>query len=129
MARPSATKPTELELQILGILWANRECTVRQIHDRLVKLRGDSYGYGSTVKMLHVMMEKGMVSDDKSCRPKVYRPVPGKKKTQRSLLRDLVQQAYDGSSASVILQALSDRRISKEELAKIRAMIDQLEDQ
>lgn len=127
MPRPAASQPTELELQILRSLWDEGECTVRQIHNHLLKLRGDAYGYSSTVKMLHVMLEKGLVTRDDSIRPQVFRANVTKRRTQRSMLRDLIRKVYSGSSASVILHALSDRRISKDELGRIRGMLDELE--
>lgn len=127
MPRPASDRPTELELQILRFLWDEGECTVRQVHNQLTQLRGSDYAYASTVKMLHVMLEKGLVTRDDSIRPQVFRARATEKKTQRSMLRDLVQKAYSGSSATVILQALSDRRISREELQQIRDILDQRE--
>ena len=124
MARPPASQPTELEVQILRVLWDGGESTVRHIHDSLVDVRGDGYKYASTVKMLHVMLRKGLVSRDDSIRPKTYRALVSQKKTQRSMLKDLVQRVYDGSSATVILHALSDRSISQDELDHIREMLD-----
>jgi len=127
VARPASNQPTELESQVLRLLWNDGECTVRQVHDWLVKQRGDDHRYTSTVKMLHVMLDKGLVDRDDSIRPQKYRALASEKKTQRSMLSDLVKRVYDGSSASVIMQALSDKSITQEELAKIREMIDRRE--
>ncbi len=127
MSRPASTQPTELELQILRTLWDQGECTVRQVHNQLTRLRGEEYAYASTVKMLHVMRQKGLVTRDDSIRPQVFRAEVTEKRTQRSMLKDLVKKAYSGSTATVIMQALSDRQISREELQRIREMLDQRE--
>ena len=127
MARTSSDQPTELELQILRELWSRGDRTVRQIHDRLVELRGEDYAHASTMKMLHVMLEKELVTRDDSVRPQIFRSNVSEKRTQRSMLKKLVQRAYDGSTANVILHALSDKSLSKEEFARIREMLDQRE--
>ncbi len=127
MARTSSDQPTELELQILRELWSRGDRTVRQIHDRLVELRGEGYAHASTMKMLHVMLEKELVTRDDSVRPQIFRANVSEKRTQRSMLKKLVQRAYGGSTANVILHALSDKSLSKEELAQIRDMLDQRE--
>ena len=127
MPRNASTQPTELEMQILRFLWDEGQSTVRQVHNRLTELRGDDYAYASTVKMLHVMLEKKLVTRDDSVRPQLFQAKVTEKKTQRSMLKDLVQRVYSGSAATVILQALSDRRISREELQQIREMLEQRE--
>ena len=127
MPRRPTSGPTELESQVLRLLWNDGECTVRQIHDWLVEQRGVEHRYTSTVKMLHVMLDKELVDRDDSIRPQKYRALASEQKTQRSMLKDLVTRIYDGSSASVIMQALSDKSITHEELAKIREMIDRRE--
>ena len=127
MARPPSTQPTELEMQILRVLWDDGECTVRQIHIALVALRGEGYGYANTVKMLHVMLGKGLVSRDDSIRPQTFHALVSEKRTQRSMLKDLVQRVYDGSSASVILHALADRSITPDELDQIRELLNKRE--
>lgn len=129
MARIPSTQPTELEVQVLRFLWSNGDSTVRQVHNRLVELRGDNYAHASTVKMLSVMLDKGLVSKDDSIRPQMFRAEATEKKTQRSMLKNLVQRAYDGSSATMILQALSDKSITPDEVAKIREMLDRREQQ
>ena len=127
MSRRPTSGPTELESQVLRLLWNERECTVRQIHNWLLKQRGGEHRYTSTVKMLHVMLGKGLVTRDDSIRPQTFRALASEKKTQRSMLKDLVKLLYDGSSASVIMQALADKSITQEELAKIREMLERRE--
>lgn len=125
MPRPTASQPTEVELQILGILWEQGSCTARQIHNRILESRETNYS--TTVKMLSVMLEKELVKRDGSTRPQVFRPAASQKRTQSKLLKDLIQKAYDGSTGSLILQALSAKKATPDELAEIRTLLDQLE--
>ena len=125
MARPAASQPTEVELQILAILWQQGAATAREIHNEIVLDR--EINYSTTVKMLAVMLEKSLVNKDDSVRPQRFSAATTQKRTQSRLLRDLVQRAYDGSTGSLVLQALSSKRATKEELAEIRQLLDQLE--
>ena len=125
MARPAAAQPTEVELQILAILWQQGAATAREIHNEIIRDR--EINYSTTVKMLAVMLEKSLVNKDDSVRPQRFSAATTQKRTQSRLLRDLVQRAYDGSTGSLVLQALSSKRATKEELAEIRQLLDQLE--
>ena len=125
MARPAAAQPTEVELQILAILWQQGAATAREIHNEIVLDR--EINYSTTVKMLAVMLEKSLVNKDDSVRPQRFSAATTQKRTQSRLLRDLVKRAYDGSTGSLVLQALSSKRATKEELAEIRQLLDQLE--
>ena len=125
MARPTATQPTEVELQILGILWEQKAATAREIHNRIVEVRETNYS--TTVKMLSVMLEKGLVKRNDSVRPQLFRAAATQQKTQTKMLKDLMQRAYDGSAGSLVLQALSSKKATKAELAEIREMLDRLE--
>jgi predicted transcriptional regulator len=98
---------------------------VREIHKAVTAEKGTNYS--TTVKMLSVMLEKGLVKRDESARPHVYRPAAPQETTQQRMLRDLIQRAYDGSAGSLVLQALSSRKASKEQLAEIRRLLDALE--
>ncbi len=127
MARKRSDQPTEVELQILNVLWDDGECTVREVHEALSKLKETDYA--TTVKMLSVMLRKGLVTRDESVRPQIYRSTVSQTKTQRTMLRKLIHQVYDGSATSVALQALSaTRKASKEDLKRIRELIDRLEE-
>jgi predicted transcriptional regulator len=77
--------------------------------------------------MLSVMLEKGLVKRDETASPQIYRATSSQKVTQRKMLRDLVEKAYDGSALSLVMQALSSSRATAEELANIRRMADELE--
>jgi predicted transcriptional regulator len=125
MARPGSSQPTEVELQILCVLWEHGPSNVRQIHDALAAAKDTNYS--TTVKMLSVMLEKGLVKRDETVRPLVYRAAKNQQATQRNMLRDLIERAYDGSAGSLVLQALSTERSTPEELAEIRRLLDELE--
>lgn len=125
MARPSATQPTEVELNLLGILWENGPSTARQIHNVVTESRDTNYS--TTVKMLSVMLDKGLVKRDDTLRPQVFRAAASQKRTQNKILNDLIQKVYDGSTGSLVLQALSSKKATADELAEIRELLNQLE--
>lgn len=125
MARPTSSQPTEVELQILRILWEHGASTARQIHNLLAEVRDTNYS--TTVKMLSVMLDKKLVKRDDSIRPQVFRPAASQKQTQQRMLKDLIQKAYDGSTSSLVLQALSSNKASAEDLAEIKRLLRELE--
>ena len=127
MARSLSTQPTEVELQILRILWTSGGSTAREVHNGLADIEEKDTTYSTTVKMLSVMLEKGLVKRDESVSPQVYRAAVSQKVTQRKMLGDLIDKVYDGSSLSLVLQALASRKASQEELAEVRRMLDELE--
>ena len=127
MARSLSTQPTEVELQILRILWTSGGSTAREVHNALAEVEEKDTTYSTTVKMLSVMLEKGLVKRDESVSPQVYRAASSQKVTQRKMLGDLIDKVYDGSALSLVLQALASRKASQEELAEVRRMLDELE--
>lgn len=127
MARQSSTQPTEVELQILRILWQGGGSTAREVHNGLAAAEARETNYSTTVKMLSVMLDKGLVKRDESVSPQIFRAATSQKMTQRKMLGDLIDKVYDGSALSLVLQALSARKATAEELSKVRAMLDELE--
>jgi BlaI family transcriptional regulator, penicillinase repressor len=125
MPRPTSTQPTEVEMQILRILWELGPSPVREIHKRLEAAKGTNYS--TTVKMLAVMLQKGMLKRDEDAQPHVYRPVLTRAKAGKRMLSDLIEKVYDGSAMSLVLQALSSGKATKEELDEVRRMLDQME--
>ncbi len=125
MPRQKSLQPTPVELQILGILWDNGPQTARQVFEHLSVLKETAYS--TTVKMLSVMLEKGHVARDDDAQPQVYRAARTRAKTQKGMLKDLVDRAYDGSMMSLMMQALSAHRASPEEVEEMRQILDQLE--
>lgn len=122
MPRNRTPHPTDVELQILDVLWQRGPSTVRQIFNALKEQRGT--GYSTTLKMVQVMTEKGLLYRDDSVRPQVYRPVHSQEQTQLQLVDRLIQRGFGGSAMSMVLRAASAKRISPEELAQIKRMID-----
>ena len=125
MARSRSSQPTEVELQILRILWELGPAPVREIHARLTQTKDTNYS--TTVKMLAVMRDKGLVTRDEKARPHVYRTAESQDDTQRSVLAAVIEKLYDGSAKSLVLQALSSQKTSKEDRAEIRRLINELE--
>lgn len=125
MPRPTSSQPTEVELQILRILWEQGPSTARQIHNFLADDRDTNYS--TTVKMLSVMLDKQLVKRDATVRPQVFRPGASQEHVQRRMLKDLIQRAYDGSASSLVLQALSSQKASPQELLEIRRLLRELE--
>lgn len=118
-------KPTEAELAILQVLWRHGPCTVRQVHDELS--RDKPSGYTTTLKLLQIMTDKGLVQRDESERTHIYRPRLSQDRTQRHLVDDLLERAFGGSAQKLVMQALATRKASPEELAEIRKLLDELE--
>lgn len=128
MKKGGIPRPTEAELAILSILWDRGPSTVRDVHEILN--RKENTGYTTALKLLQVMHSKGLVQRDDSQRAHVYKPAMSKDFTQTQFVTDLVQRVFDGSPSELVLHALgTSRRATSEELAQIRAMLDELEDQ
>lgn len=121
----STPRPTDAELSILRVLWERGPSTVRDVHEELSA--SNASGYTTVLKLLQIMTDKGLVTRDESQRAHVYAPRLSEQRTQRQLMGDLVDRAFGGSSAKLVLHALSDRRASAEELRHIRALLDEIE--
>ena len=119
MTRPQ--RPTESELEILGVLWAEGPSTVRQVHERLSA--GRDVGYTTTLKLMQIMADKGLVTRDESARTHIYSARAGEGQTQRQLVRDLLDKAFGGSAAALVMQALATHPVSADELAAIQKLI------
>jgi predicted transcriptional regulator len=125
MSRPPSPRPTDGELSILKILWERGPSTVREV---LQALPGDT-AYTTALKMLQIMTEKGLVARDESSRSHVYRPAESREQTQGELATDLVDRAFGGSAAALVMRALSAKPASADELAEIRTLLETLEDE
>ena len=122
-------KPTESELEILQILWIKGIATVREVHEELIK--GKDIGYTTTLKLMQIMHEKGLVRRDESMRTHVYQPAVNKEKTQKHLLSKMIDSLFGGSSTQLVLQALGngDGKASAEEIEQIQTLLDNLKKQ
>lgn len=123
---PKYIKPTESELEILQILWQNGTATVRDVHEELAKTK--DVGYTTTLKLMQIMHDKGLVKRDESMRTHIYQPLVNKEKTQKHLLDKMIDSLFGGSSTQLVLQALGsgEQKVSTEELAQIQTLLDNL---
>jgi len=112
-------KPTDAELAILAVLWSRGPSTVRQIAEQM----GREAGYTTILKLLQIMTEKGLVVRDEAARTHIYAAAYTQDQTQRQLVTDLLERAFDGSAAKLVLQALAGRKTSPEELAEIKKLL------
>ena len=125
MGKPILPQPTEVELQILRILWELGPSPVREVHKRLEEAKGTNYS--TTVKMLSVMLEKGLVLRDEEAQPLVYRAALSRDRAGQRMVNDLIDKIYNGSAASLVLQALASRKATAAELDEVRKLLDQME--
>ncbi len=121
MGRPQP-RPTDAELAILRVLWERGASTVRQVHEALADTR--ETGYTTTLKLMQIMAEKGLVARNETARTHVYSASAGQEQTQRQLVQDLVDRAFGGSAAQLVLRALGADGASDAELKQIRKLID-----
>lgn len=120
-------KPTDSELEIMQILWDNGPLTVRKVNDRLNERR--RVGYTTTLKMMQIMTEKGMLSRDTDNRSHVYTTTLQSEEVRSTILDHIVRTVFKGSRSSLVMQALGNHSASRTELEEIRKMIEKLEDQ
>ena len=128
MPRSPSTVPTDGELAILRVMWEHGPSSVRAIHNHLAKEREDQgreTGYSTTLKMIQVMTEKGLVLKDESQRPQIYRPAQREEQTQLQLVDNLIQRGFGGSAMKLVLRAVSANRVSTAEIAAIKKLLAQ----
>jgi len=116
-------KPTESELEILQILWEKKYCTVREVHETLNK---KDAGYTTTLKLMQIMHEKGLVERDTSAKTHIYKALLNQEKTQQQLVNKMIDNVFNGSAARLVMQALGNQTASKEEIDLIKDYLDKL---
>jgi predicted transcriptional regulator len=116
----SRRKPTDAELAILRVLWARGPSTVREVAEAM----GREGAYTTVLKLLQIMTDKGLVRRDESTRTHVYKATASEDQTKRQLVADLLDKVFEGSSAKLVLQALSTRAASPEEIDEIKKLLD-----
>jgi BlaI family penicillinase repressor len=121
-------RPTESELEILEILWQKGSATVRQVNEHLEK-NGKNVGYTTTLKMMQIMTEKGLLSREMFGRTHLYLPLIQASATRNALIERMAEIAFGGSAMKVVLQALGNNKATPEELREIRDLIDKLENE
>jgi BlaI family transcriptional regulator, penicillinase repressor len=117
-------KPTESELEILQVLWKKTSATVRDVHEELAKHK--DVGYTTTLKLMQIMHEKGIVKRDDSIRTHVYQSAVNKENTQKHLLNKMIDNLFGGSTTQLVLQALGENKATPEEIEKIQSLLNNL---
>jgi predicted transcriptional regulator len=125
MARKKTMGPTDRELAILGVLWEKGSGTVRDVHEALHE--NSETGYTTTLKLMQIMVEKGLLVREDDGRRHIYRPALSEERTQKELLQDLLDRVFAGSAEKLVLRALSAKKVSPNELKRIREMLDEME--
>ena len=125
MEKPTAPKPTVMELAILRVLWDRGPATVREVYEVLDGQRPT--GYTTVLKLLQIMTAKGMVIRNEDARAHVYVARLTAESTKRQLVSDLVQRAFAGSASQLMMHALSGKKTPRAEIDEIRRMLDEHE--
>jgi BlaI family transcriptional regulator, penicillinase repressor len=120
-------KPTESELEILQVLWVKNLATVREVHEELLKSK--EAGYTTTLKLMQIMHEKGLVKRDDSAKTHIYQATVSKERTQKHLLGKMINTLFGGSSIELVIQALGNHKASPAELEEIQQLLNDLKQQ
>ena len=120
-------KPTDAELEVLHVLWQHGPSPVRLVNDELASRRRTEVGYTTTLKIMQLMLEKGLVQRHDEGRSHVYRAAVREQETQGLLLDKFVQATFGGSALKLVMQALGNRETSSDELAQIRRLLNDIE--
>lgn len=119
-------KPTESELEILQVLWEKDQASVREVHEDLLKSK--DVGYTTTLKLMQIMYEKGLVKRDDSFKTHIYQASVSKEKTQKHLVGKMINTLFGGSPGELVLQALGNHKASPAELEEIQQLLNNLKD-
>jgi BlaI family penicillinase repressor len=120
-------KPTESELEILQVLWSRETASVRDVHEELAKTK--DVGYTTTLKLMQIMHEKGLVKRDNTFKTHIYQAAVSKERTQKHLLSKMIDNLFGGSSTELVMQALGNHKASALELEEIQQMLNNLKKQ
>ena len=120
-------KPTEGELEILQVLWQKEKASVREVHE--VILQSKDAGYTTTLKLMQIMFEKGLVIRDDSAKTHIYQAKISKEKTQLQFVDKMIANLFGGSSTQLVMQALGSQSPSKQELEEIQQFLNNLKNQ
>ena len=118
-------KPTDAELEILHVLWANGPSTVRQVYEALNQSR--DIGYTTALKLMQIMYEKGLLARDEEARSHTYTANVSEEDTQRNLIDRFVETAFRGSASKLVMQVLGQHKASRQELDEIKALLKNLD--
>lgn len=125
--KKSVHKPTDSELVILNVLWNRGAGTVREVLAQLKETHSPEIGYTTVLKLMQIMTDKGLLERDSSQRPQVYTATISQNETQQNFISDLLDKAFGGSAKRLVMQVLSAKEASDEELAEVELLLDRLE--
>ena len=125
MRELGSAQPTAVELEILRILWELGPSPVRAVHEKLAAAKGTNYS--TTVKMLSVMLNKGLVRRKEDAKPHIWRAAITRERAGKRFLAELIDKVYEGSAMSLVLQALSGGKASQHEIDEARRLLDEME--
>jgi len=120
-------KPTESELEILQVMWSKGQCTVRDVHEELAKNK--DAGYTTTLKLMQIMHDKGMVERDTSSKTHLYKALFTQEQAQSNALDKILSTVFKGSTSNLVIQALGQHRASQDEIDAIKNYLDQFNKQ
>lgn len=120
-------KPTESELEILQVLWSQGASTVRTVNERLNAVSSKEIGYTTTLKLMQLMVEKGLLQRDTSARTHIYVAAVEEQSVKRNLLQQFVHRTFRGSAAELVMEALGQHQATDDELAEIKELIAKME--
>jgi BlaI family transcriptional regulator, penicillinase repressor len=118
-------KPTESELEILQVIWKKGQCTVRDVHEELAKNK--DAGYTTTLKLMQIMHDKGLVERDTTAKTHLYKAVITREQAQQTALDKIISTVFKGSTSDLVIQALGHHRASKDEIDAIKDYLKQFE--
>ena len=117
-----ATRPSDGELEILQVLWDRGPSIVRQVFLAIQPIKNTTYN--TTLKLMLIMHDKGILTRDDKARPQVYSPAIPAEQMQRKLVSDFVQRVF-GGSARKLVAAMAETDISRKELKEIRQLLNE----
>jgi len=118
-------KPTESELEILQVIWKKGQCTVRDVHEVLAKSK--DAGYTTTLKLMQIMHDKGLVERDTTAKTHLYKALITREQAQQTALDKIISTVFKGSTSDLVIQALGHHRASKDEIDAIKNYLEKFE--
>lgn len=122
-----SVKPTNSELEILQVVWKRGSATVREVNEELSKDKGSEIGYTTTLKLMQIMHEKGLLERETSSRTHIYKALISQSSTSQNLIDTLIDTVFNGSAAQLVMQALSNKNSSREEIEMIKKYLESLD--
>ena len=119
-------KQTESELEILQVIWKKGQCTVRDVHEELAKNK--DAGYTTTLKLMQIMHEKGLVERDTTAKTHLYKALITREQAQQTALDKIISTVFKGSTSDLVIQALGHHRASKDEIDAIKSYLEGFKD-